>query len=110
MSIHTFDSVTRKWNRLLQVFSIYIEGMTEEMKSLLRQENEFTVTRDGDCFVDKAKVGGVDFEIRLPINKEIEWKEKDESPIFHIKVVYDLSFVYNFVRMFLCLYVQWAIW
>ena len=63
-----------------------LSGMSEQMKAFARQENEFTITREGDFFVDKATVGGVTFEMKLKLNEELEWKEKEENPVFHLKV------------------------
>ena len=60
--------------------------MNEQMKTFIRHENEFTITRVGNTFVDKAVVDGVAFEMKLPINEEVEWKEQEENPIFHVKV------------------------
>ena len=61
--------------------------MSEQMKTFVRHENDFTITRVGNCFVEKAVVDGVDFEMNLPINEEIEWQEKEENPMFHVKVI-----------------------
>ena len=56
------------------------------MKAFARQGNEFTIIREGDCFVKKATVGGVTFEMKLKLNEELEWKEKEDNPVFHLKV------------------------
>lgn len=62
-------------------------GMSDEMKTFIRQENAFTIARVGNIMVEKATVGGLDLEMNLPINEEIEWKEKEDNPIFHVKTL-----------------------
>ena len=63
--------------------------MNEQMKTFIRHENEFTIIRVGNTFVEKAVVDGVAFEMKLPINEEVEWKEQEENSIFHVKVSHD---------------------
>ena len=70
--------------------------MTEQMKGFIRQEKEFTITRVGDSFHEKATVGGVAFQMNIKLNEELEWKEKEENPVFHLKVrVYSCIFFSN---------------
>ena len=67
--------------------SLYFEGMPEQMASFFRDEKLFSIKRDGTTFVETMKIDGVDTEIRLPpFDNEIEWKDKDQDPIFHVKV------------------------
>ena len=60
--------------------------MTEQMKGFARQEDEFVITRDGNAFIEKTKVGGVEFAMKVPLGEEFEWKDNQENPIFHVKV------------------------
>ena len=60
--------------------------MSEQMKVFTRQENEFTIKRVGNSFLEKATVGAVAFEMTLKINEMLEFKEKEENPVFHVKV------------------------
>ena len=60
--------------------------MPEQMKAFRRQQIALTITREGNSFTEKAKVGNVDFEKQQRINEEIEVKEKKENPVFHVKV------------------------
>lgn len=63
--------------------------MPEQMASFNRHEEQFTNIRDGDSFVEKVNLDGVDMEIKLPtlFNEEVEWKEKEENPNFHVKAL-----------------------
>ena len=56
------------------------------MQAFIRQQNGFIIARVGNKMVQKTTVGGVDLEMNLPINEEIEWKEKEDNPLFHVKV------------------------
>ena len=62
--------------------------MPEQMASFFRDEKLFSIKRDGTTFVETMRIDGVDTEIRLPpFDNEIEWKDKEQDPIFHVKVL-----------------------
>ena len=56
------------------------------MKVFNRQVNEFTITRVGNSMHEKATVGAVAFEMTLKLNEMLEFKEKEENPVFHVKL------------------------
>lgn len=56
------------------------------MKNFARQERTITISRVGNSIYEKTKVGDVEFEIMIKLNEEIEWKDNEENPRYHIKV------------------------
>ena len=56
------------------------------MKAFTRQEDDLTITRVGNSFLEKVTVGAVAFEMTLKINEMLELKEKEENLVFHVKV------------------------
>ena len=62
--------------------------MSDEVKEkyFAIRKQKFTITRKGDTFYEKATLDGVDFELSLKLNEELEWKD----PVFHLKVGFDL--------------------
>ena len=46
-----------------------------------------TLTRDGDSFKEKTTIDGVPYEVTIKLNESFEFKEKEENPAYHAKVI-----------------------
>ena len=46
-----------------------------------------TLTREGDSFKEKTTIDGVPYEVTIKLNESFEFKEKEENPAYHAKVI-----------------------
>ena len=46
-----------------------------------------TLTRDGESFKEKTTIDGVPYEVTIKLNESFEFKEKEENPAYHAKVI-----------------------
>ena len=51
-----------------------------------KKELVVTITREGDSLKEKTVIDGVSYEVTMKINETFEWKDKEENPVYHVKV------------------------
>ena len=51
-----------------------------------KKELIITLTREGDSLKEKTVIGEVPIEVTMKLNETFEWKEKEENPVYHVKV------------------------
>ena len=59
--------------------------MSNDFKAQILNEKIITLTREGNSLL--WRTGGVDKEFVMKINETTEWKEKEEDPVFFLKVM-----------------------
>lgn len=52
----------------------------------MRQNRTLTFIREGNSIYEKIEIGDIEFKVPRHLNEEIEWKDKEENPFFHVKV------------------------
>ena len=60
----------------------------EDAKKMANLKPTMTIKRDGDSIKVKTVMGpGIEFEATLKLNEVLDWKDKEENPTFHVKVL-----------------------
>ena len=78
-----FNNLGTWWKTIYILFTEAPEG-TKGMASL---KPTVIMTRDGDSLKQKTVMGpGIEFEFTLKLNEVLDWKDKEEDPMFHTKV------------------------
>lgn len=65
-----------------------VQEAPEVTKGMLSLKPTMTMRRDGDSLKQKTVMGpGMELEATLKLNDVLEWKDKEEDPMFHTKTV-----------------------
>ena len=57
------------------------------MKKMADLKPVVTITRDGNSIKETTVMApGLEFSGVLKLNEVLEWKDKEEDPLFHVKV------------------------